>query len=281
MCFLRNPHLETGIQIDSSDVVAADGMITLREAIVAANQDAVADATAGTQAGSGADVIRFAPSLLGQTITLTEGELPITDSLSIEGPGADLLMIRGNDSSCIFNVDVRGTTIDVDLVGLTLSDGFASRNGGAVRSLTQNARRICFELVPNFFRILRRGHGKMHMSRSSADGVQLPIANPCMTTADILDFLSLLFSQQNGLFRHAVAAPFFEPRLRWSIAGLPFTPPTSVSRQPSSVRRPSDKKGDCIVHVPSSQISKVKTQRGQRGPSPVCCSQLARPRPVR
>ena len=42
------------ITVDSlADNTTDDGLITLREAIVGANTDSVADATEGTQAGSG------------------------------------------------------------------------------------------------------------------------------------------------------------------------------------------------------------------------------------
>src|SRR4051812_46520273 len=46
------------------------------------------------QASSG-DTIVFAPSLAGQTITLTSDQLEIKKSLDIEGPGAGLLAISG------------------------------------------------------------------------------------------------------------------------------------------------------------------------------------------
>ena len=37
------------------------------------------------------------------TITLTTGQLEITDALTITGPGADLLTLSGNDASRIFS----------------------------------------------------------------------------------------------------------------------------------------------------------------------------------
>src|SRR5215472_7882929 len=43
---------------------------------------------AAIAAASSGQTINFAPSLDGQTITLTSGELDITRSLDIEGPGA-------------------------------------------------------------------------------------------------------------------------------------------------------------------------------------------------
>jgi uncharacterized protein (TIGR03118 family) len=82
---------------------------TLRALIAAANSD---------------DTINFDPSLDGQTITLTSGELAVAKSLDIEGPGAALLTISGNKASRVF--DISGSSTSVKIAGLTLADGLAS-----------------------------------------------------------------------------------------------------------------------------------------------------------
>src|SRR5262245_19567906 len=51
------------------------------------------------------DTIVFAGSLAGQTITLTSDQLTLNKSLDIEGPGASLLAISGNDQNRIFNIN--------------------------------------------------------------------------------------------------------------------------------------------------------------------------------
>jgi hypothetical protein len=51
------------------------------------------------------DTINFAPSLAGQTITLTSGELSITKGLTIQGPGAGQLTVSGNNSYRAFEVN--------------------------------------------------------------------------------------------------------------------------------------------------------------------------------
>src|SRR5262249_36266185 len=56
---------------------------------------AIADAQSGDQ-------IVFDPSLYGQTITLTSGQLAVSKSLDIEGPGADQLAVSGNHQSRVF-----------------------------------------------------------------------------------------------------------------------------------------------------------------------------------
>ena len=87
------------------------GAGSLRQAILDANVTA------------GADEIQF--SSISGTITLTSGELNITDSLTINGIGADLLTVSGNNSSEVFDID-DGTSnvIDVYLNGLTVSNGY-------------------------------------------------------------------------------------------------------------------------------------------------------------
>jgi hypothetical protein len=73
------------------------------------------------------DTIVFAPSLDGQTITLTSGELDVTKNLTIQGPGAGQLTISGGGSSRVFEVANKTT---VTLSGLTISNGTAAAGGG-------------------------------------------------------------------------------------------------------------------------------------------------------
>ena len=66
------------------------------------------------------DTIVFAPSLNGQTITLTSGELAISNSMDIEGPGSGLLAISGNDTYRVFDIS-QGLTVTI--TGLTITHG--------------------------------------------------------------------------------------------------------------------------------------------------------------
>jgi hypothetical protein len=72
-----------------------------------------------TNAKSG-DTVVFAASLDGQTIILTSDQLTISKSLDIEGPGASLLAISGNDTNRIFNIN-EGLSVTID--GLTITHG--------------------------------------------------------------------------------------------------------------------------------------------------------------
>jgi hypothetical protein len=76
------------------------------------------------------DTIVFAPSLDGQSITLTSGELDITKSLTINGPGAGQLAVSGGNASRVFELD--GASTNVTLSGLTITDG--NGLGGALQN---------------------------------------------------------------------------------------------------------------------------------------------------
>ena len=111
-----------------ADNTTSDGLITLREAIQASNSNtAVGDAPAGSS--STTDVITFSPSLFGQTINLTVDELPISDNLTIIGPGANQLTINAGGLSRIFDVTAAKA---VTISGLTLKGGYTTSAAGAV-----------------------------------------------------------------------------------------------------------------------------------------------------
>ena len=80
-------------------------------------------------AAQNGDVINFAPGLAGQTITLTGGELAITNSLDIQGLGANQLTVSGNSASRVF--DITGSTTNVQIHDLTIANGVDS-SGGAI-----------------------------------------------------------------------------------------------------------------------------------------------------
>src|SRR5262245_63422917 len=87
--------------------LADSGEGSLRQAVLDAN------------AQPGADTIAFADGLNG-TIPLTSGQLSITDALTIDGPGADLLAVSGSQQSRIFSISGGAT---VTIAGLTIRDG--------------------------------------------------------------------------------------------------------------------------------------------------------------
>ena len=120
------PVLTVNATDDSDDSVAGIAHCSLREAIHAANST------------PGSNSIVFATTVPGVmtgvtgTVTLTNGQLSISEDLSVVGPGAKELTISGNDSSRIFHIP--GPFL-VTLSGLMLADGLAKGpNTGAGES---------------------------------------------------------------------------------------------------------------------------------------------------
>ncbi len=99
----------------ADDIVGLDGETSLREAIDFANSN------------PGDDTITFAPALHGSTVELTQGELDVTRPTILVGPGANLLTISANYNSRIFDAFSSLTIQD-----MTLADGHATQNGGAI-----------------------------------------------------------------------------------------------------------------------------------------------------
>ena len=103
------------------DFVGADGQRSLREAVNSAN------------ASPDADTIVFAPALEGQTLTLTQGELVLTQNVTIDGDAdnnGSRVTVSGGDNSRILNL--AGSATDVVLTDIALSHGWIPDVGGAI-----------------------------------------------------------------------------------------------------------------------------------------------------
>jgi CSLREA domain-containing protein len=102
---------------DNGSIDASDGTGTsLREALNFANVDP-----------SGGDTIIFSPLLKG-SIPLALGALPtISTSMTIQGPGADVLTVDAQGNSRVLSL---GDDANVTLSGLTLANGSAAFGGG-------------------------------------------------------------------------------------------------------------------------------------------------------
>jgi hypothetical protein len=80
------------------------------------------DALAATPAGGTVDFVQG----LSGTIILTSGELDISNDLTIEGPGADVITVSGNHASRVFDI----ANFTVAIAGLTIADGSVTNSSG-------------------------------------------------------------------------------------------------------------------------------------------------------
>ena len=114
------------------------GLLTLREAVVAANLNS----------NPGTNTIDFSPTVFSpgslHTITLQQGELSLTSSTNIQGPGQAVLAIDGNKTSRVLQI-AGGVTVSIS--GLTITDGEVtgtqpSIGGGILNAGTLNLTNV-------------------------------------------------------------------------------------------------------------------------------------------
>ena len=140
----RKPNFEL---LERRDLLATFTVTnTLDAAVAPAGSLRAAIEAANAPANPGADVIQFAAGVSG-TINLAAGagELAITESLSIAGPGLSNLTIDATlSTSRAFRIDAG----DVSIKGLTLTKGAAGvGNGGAIGSTSLGTLNVADSVI--------------------------------------------------------------------------------------------------------------------------------------
>ncbi|WP_186774934.1 choice-of-anchor Q domain-containing protein [Allorhodopirellula solitaria] len=112
-----------------ADTIAEDGFVSLREAIQAANTNAiVGDAPAGQAGATATDTIRFSSTLGDATFVLGGTELVVSDSLRISRGDASAVTLDGDGLSRVLSVTAGANTFSVS--DLTITGGTADVGGG-------------------------------------------------------------------------------------------------------------------------------------------------------
>ena len=125
----------------ADDLTGANGLCTLREAIVSVN-DSTLNADCGAVAPGALDQIVFGPSISEyDTISLTSGQLLITSDVSIVGPtGGGYLTIEQDGTDRVLTIEPRyngpsdiGPPPVVSIDRLTIAGGSMETGGGGIR----------------------------------------------------------------------------------------------------------------------------------------------------
>jgi hypothetical protein len=123
LLFLVSTHPSLAATFTVSNL-ADSGPGSLRQAVLSAN------------AAAGPDLVDITVS---GTITLTSGEIPITDAVFVDGPAIGAITVSGNGLSRIFFIQsAAGDPVDVTMVRLTLTQGRNFSGGGAVVAIGEN-----------------------------------------------------------------------------------------------------------------------------------------------
>jgi len=159
----------------AADEQNVNGQCSLREALINANANNQSGSTDCGTGGGSPDVINFSALFnTAQTITLTSGELVISDSLTINGTGANLLTVSGNSASRVFFIDT-GFTVSLNGMRITGGNGvgaISSGSGGGIRNqgnLTISDSTISGNTASNGGGILTIG-GTINLTGSTVSG---------------------------------------------------------------------------------------------------------------
>jgi len=129
--------IETPLALRPEAMASYQGNLGTTFIVANTNDSGVGSLRAAIANSRSGDFILFAPTLAGQTITLTRGqlEIPPGKNLIIDGAGAPGLRISGNNSSRVFsvnaNVDTRTTFF---LKNLHIINAKTNEYGGAVKA---------------------------------------------------------------------------------------------------------------------------------------------------
>ncbi|WP_170113227.1 Calx-beta domain-containing protein [Ahniella affigens] len=88
------------------------------------------------EGAAGADTVEFAANVTG-TITLTSGQIAITDAVTINGPGAAVLSVSGNNASRVFYL-YNSTPVAVEINDLRITGGGGVTFGGGIINFGQD-----------------------------------------------------------------------------------------------------------------------------------------------
>jgi CSLREA domain-containing protein len=132
------------ITVDTTaDDITVNSNCTLREAIQAANTNAMVDNCTAGEASPVVDLIDLPAGVYDLTLqdgpsgedANQEGDLDILEEVEIDGAGMDSTAIDGQAAERVFHIQVSTLSVVTTLRDLEVRNGFALGNGGGIYSL--------------------------------------------------------------------------------------------------------------------------------------------------
>ena len=154
-------------------------------------RDTIANANPG-------DTIEFdmSPGHVTSPITLTSGELDITQNLKILGPGAAILTISGNSASRVFDI---ANTASATISGLNIANGNNANGGGLVNhgQLTLTNDYFSNNTAASSGGAISNASGTISMSGCTLHANAAPSGGGLYITAGAVTIKSSLFDGNN------------------------------------------------------------------------------------
>lgn len=115
---------------DGNDVVLTRANVPVTRIVTTTADSGAGSLRAALAAATSGDIIGFAPNVTG-VITLTSGELSVSKSVIISGPGSALLAVNGNAAGRVFHI-TNGVTAVISGLGITNGNAGSGNAGGGI-----------------------------------------------------------------------------------------------------------------------------------------------------
>ena len=120
----------TIVTTDADVVDETDGMISLREAVLYAQEG---------------ETVTFDASLSGQTISLAGSPIVIDKSLTIDAAGTEGIALDGKGQSQVLRIEGNSDNLEAKLIGFAVKNGKAARGGGIFNTGKLSAAKMTIE----------------------------------------------------------------------------------------------------------------------------------------
>jgi len=195
----------------ANDVIADDGLCSLREAVIAANSDTASGSEPGEcLAGNGEDTINFSPALpLPSNFVLTisganednaqTGDLDIEGTVTINGAGLVNTILDGNNADRVIQI-LAGARVTLDGVAVRNGNPGTGADGGGIKVDGTGRLTLTNSSVNNNAAVNGGGAMVLGMLTLVDSTIENNQGGGIRNDAGLLDFTNALVLQNSGGF---------------------------------------------------------------------------------